>query len=1034
MFKGNEVRRVKSLPRSRPGKIHGGSDRDLSRFVGSLSEPIAVFDGSERIVLMNGPAENLFGYRQVELRDQKMELLMPERLRGKNGHAAHRLVEDGMRSGTTELLAVRKDGSMFAAHVRVSLWNAASRPRYIAVIRQAGLEVPQAEPAGLRDLAREGEHRLKELINGLPVAVYTTDADGYLTLYNEAAEAFWGRRPVLGKDRWCGSWKLYFPDGAPMPLRLCPLAITLREQRPVGELEVTVERPDGTRLTFIPHPTPLRDASGKLIGAMNVLVDITERKRAEKALQQQAGLIDLSFDAIFVWRQPGGIEFWNKGAALLYGFEKKEALGKTSHKLLQSRCSDPWDRIEARLRERGFWEGEVRHVTKEGREVFVSSRHQLVADKDGAMLILETNRDITGRRRAEAELGAARQQLESELANMTRLHEVSMRFVQQGDLHGLLDQILDAAIDVTGAEKGNIQLLDNDGRTLQIATQRGFSRDFLDSFSQVHEGECSCGTALRRMERVIVEDIATSPIFVGTPALEVILSEGCRSVQSTPLFTRAGRLLGMFSTYYGVPWRFTESDLRLLDLLARQAADFIERFQSDEKLRESREQLAAILDSAMDAVISVDADRWIVLFNRAAEKVFGCSASEAVGSPLERFIPARFHGGHGDQLGLLAKAGEITRKVGRLGAISGLRADGEEFPIEASISQVCSAGKQFYTIIARDITRRVREEETLRRQAELLNLSHDAIFVWDAAKGIEFWSEGATQLYGYELREVHGLPPHVLFKTGFPRPWPQIEAELREHGSWEGELHRKTKSDREVIVSCRLQLVSDTAAATLILETDRDITERRRLEQELLEISSAEQRRIGQDLHDGLCQHLAGIEFRTSVLVDQFANTPKVQREIAKIGELIREGARQARMLSHGLSPVSLKADGLMTALKELTEDVAELFTKTCRFDCPKPVLVKDKVVATHLYRIAQEAVSNAARHGQADTIVVALRRTARATTLSITDNGRGFPTPAGRAGGMGLRIMRYRAEMIGALLTVGAAKGKGTSVVCVLK
>ncbi|HET9522754.1 MAG TPA: sensor histidine kinase, partial [Terrimicrobiaceae bacterium] len=220
---------------------------------------------------------------------------------------------------------------------------------------------------------------------------------------------------------------------------------------------------------------------------------------------------------------------------------------------------------------------------------------------------------------------------------------------------------------------------------------------------------------------------------------------------------------------------------------------------------------------------------------------------------------------------------------------------------------------------------------------------------------------------------------------------------------------------------------------TLILETDRDITERRRLEQELLEISSAEQRRIGQDLHDGLCQHLAGIEFRTSVLVDQFANTPKVQREIAKIGELIREGARQARMLSHGLSPVSLKADGLMTALKELTEDVAELFTKTCRFDCPKPVLVKDKVVATHLYRIAQEAVSNAARHGQADTIVVALRRTARATTLSITDNGRGFPTPAGRAGGMGLRIMRYRAEMIGALLTVGAAKGKGTSVVCVL-
>jgi PAS domain S-box-containing protein len=884
------------------------------------------------------------------------------------------------------------------------------------------------------DSLRESERRLRELIDGLPVAVYTTDADGYLTLYNEAAEAFWGRRPVLGKDRWCGSWKLYDADGTPMQLDRCPLAITLREQRPVRDVEVTAERPDGRRLTFIPHPTPLRDASGKLIGAMNVLVDITERKRAEQALQRQAGLIDLSFDAILVWRQPGGIEFWNKGATLLYGFEKEEAFGKTEHDLLQSRRSVPWEEIEAELRERGFWEGEVRHITKEGKEVFVSSRHQLVAEKDGTMLILETNRDITERKHAEAELNTARQQLVSELANMTRLHEVSMRFVQQGELHGLLDQILDAAIDITGADKGNIQLLDNDGHTLRITTQRGFSRDFLDFFSQVHKGEAACGTVLKRMERVIVEDVMTSPIFVGTPALKVMLSAGCRAVQSTPLLTRAGHLLGIFSTHYGVPWRFTERYLRLLDLLARQAADFIERFQSDEKLRESRQQLAAILESAMDAIISVDANQRIVLFNRAAEKMFRCTASEVIGSSLERFVPARFRAAHNDHIKHFAETGETIREIGKLDTVSGLRADGEEFPIEASISQVLSAGKEFYTVIVRDITRRVREEETLRRQAELLHLSHDAIFVWNAESGIQFWSDGATQVYGYESSEVHGMLPHELFKAGFPSPWPQIEAELHEHGLWEGELHRKNKADREVIVSCRLQLVSDNGKATLILETDRDITERRRLEQELLEICNTEQRRIGQDLHDGLCQHLAGIEFRTSVLIDQLADSPQVQHGIAEIGELIREGARQARMLSHGLAPVSLEADGLMSALKELTENAAKLFSKTCRFECPKPVSVEDNLVATHLYRIAQEAISNAARHSRAKTIVVALRRTAKETTLSITDDGCGFPAPAARSGGMGLRIMKYRAEMIGAVLTIGPAKGGGTSVVCSLR
>ena len=209
------------------------------------------------------------------------------------------------------------------------------------------------------------------------------------------------------------------------------------------------------------------------------------------------------------------------------------------------------------------------------------------------------------------------------------------------------------------------------------------------------------------------------------------------------------------------------------------------------------------------------------------------------------------------------EAGVTNRKLGNPGTICGLRADGEEFPMEASISQIHLDGQHLYTVILRDITNRVREEATLRRQAELLHLSHDAIFVWSKEGGIHFWSKGATQLYGYESGEVEGIVPEELFKTGFPRPWSQIEAELRERGLWEGELHRTTKTNREVIVSSRLQLVSGSGVATIILETDRDITERRRLEQELLDISGAEQRRIGQDLHDGLCQHLAGIEFRT---------------------------------------------------------------------------------------------------------------------------------------------------------------------------
>ncbi len=250
----------------------------------------------------------------------------------------------------------------------------------------------------------ESDHLYRKLLQGLPAAFYATDADGYLTFYNDAAAAFWGRRPKLGLDRWCGCWKLYGADGTPMPHDTCPMAIALKENRAVRCSEVLAERPDGTRVTFIPHPTPLHDASGRLIGATNMLVDISERKQAERALQRQADLIELSFDAILAWRQPGGIEFWNKGATILYGFEAREALGKVTRDLLQTRHPRPWEEIETGLREHGSWEGELRHLTKKGDEVFVASRYQLVSDNADGMLILETNRDITERHRLEQEV------------------------------------------------------------------------------------------------------------------------------------------------------------------------------------------------------------------------------------------------------------------------------------------------------------------------------------------------------------------------------------------------------------------------------------------------------------------------------------------------------------------------------------------------------------------------------------------------------------------------------------------------------
>jgi PAS domain S-box-containing protein len=140
--------------------------------------------------------------------------------------------------------------------------------------RTASLQLSEAR-------LRDSEHQLQELIAAIPAAIYTTDAQGKITYFNEAATELVGHTPTTGSDEWCVTWKLYHPNGTPLPYDQCPMAIALKEGRAIRNAEVVAERPDGTRVPFIPYPTPLRDGAGKIVGAINMLVDVSERKQAE---------------------------------------------------------------------------------------------------------------------------------------------------------------------------------------------------------------------------------------------------------------------------------------------------------------------------------------------------------------------------------------------------------------------------------------------------------------------------------------------------------------------------------------------------------------------------------------------------------------------------------------------------------------------------------------------------------------------------------------------------------------------------------
>lgn len=248
-------------------------------------------------------------------------------------------------------------------------------------------------------------HLCRVILDGLKVAVYATDTKGVILYYNEAAAVLWGRRPKIGETRWSGAVRLYHPDGQPMALAESPLALAIRERKPLAGVEVVAERPDGERITYLAFPTPLFDVAGRLIGAAALQVDIAERKSAEEAAQQLASIVESSDDAILTKDLNGIITSWNAGAARLFGYSAEEAIGRPITLLIPGDRLDEepaiLDRIRSGQRVQHF---ETIRRRKDGSLVEISLTVSPVKTPSGRIVgASKIARDITERRRAEAQ-------------------------------------------------------------------------------------------------------------------------------------------------------------------------------------------------------------------------------------------------------------------------------------------------------------------------------------------------------------------------------------------------------------------------------------------------------------------------------------------------------------------------------------------------------------------------------------------------------------------------------------------------------
>ena len=316
----------------------------------------------------------------------------------------------------------------------------------------------------------------------------------------------------------------------------------------------------------------------------------------------------------------------------------------------------------------------------------------------------------------------------------------------------------------------------------------------------------------------------------------------------------------------------------------------------------------------------------------------------------------------------------------------------------------------------------LRELQRSNQQFRLLfERSLDAILIYNDDEQFTAINSAASQLTGYPRKDLIGLKISELFS-----PHPKVLMEWRRNGFGELTFVRPDGARRVVEFS------ASNFAPNLNLSIVRDITERRILEKEILEISEREQRRLGQDLHDDLGQSLTGISFLAKVLQNRLtaAQIPEA-KNAEEIATLLNEALQQTRSLSRGLCPVVLESNDIAAALQQLVENLQSIFSVSAELACDPELKIVDNQLAVHLYRIAQEATTNAIKHGQATKIHISLLRNRSRLTLRVKDNGIGYDKSSPDKKGMGLRVMHHRAGMIGGTLDIKPLSQRGTVVTC---
>jgi PAS domain S-box-containing protein len=761
-----------------------------------------------------------------------------------------------------------------------------------------------------------------------------------------------------------------------------------------------------------------------------------ERIRTEQALQQHEDLnrtiLATAMDGFFALDfavDPGGtIVDVNDAYCRLIGYNREELLQMRIADLEATESPEEVARHKERILATGADRFETRHRRKDGSEIQVEIGVSRLAG--GSERGFGFVRDITERKRAEATLHEAHDELERRVQNRTAELQTANAALREseGKYRRLHESMTDAyaSVDMTGRI---IEFNPAYQTLLGYTAEELRQKTYVDLTPQKwHAFEA----------RVVAEQILPRGYS------EVYEKEYCRKDGTIFPVELRTFLIRDANGQPAAMWAIVR------DITERKLAEQAQCDVNDQLERRVRERTAEL--EAANAALAESEERYRSLVNNLNVGVYRNTPG-----PHGRFINvnpalARIHGydsveefqkvtvadlyqDPGERevfVAELLRQGAVVNHELRLKKKDGTAIHGS---VNATMHRAPDGEVDWIDGVLEDITQRKQAEEALKTQSLVLQNMAEGALLLGPDQTILFANSALEAMFGYGPGELIGQKAAVL------NAWPPEEtARFNEAvvratqggGTWSGEYQNRRK-DGTIFTSESCVSTLDLGGKVHYVSVQQDITDRKRLERQILEISDREQARIGQDIHDGLCQNLVSLAFDANSLEQQLAAQSRPEAKTARrLADFLDQAIGESRQLSRGLFPMRLGREGLVPALDELAKATRDRFKLRCRFASKEPVVVENTAMATHLYRIAQEAVNNAIKHSRARTISIRLIGREGALELSVEDDGVGLSSlQRKQATGMGLHIMEYRARTIGGTLDIGPGRPSGTVVSC---